>query len=313
MKIKTLLTSLIGIIGITAAANAGILETITPNGFYIEGGINKLNTGDQIYAQYETWSNLLYTDMYVPLTVENKFSFSGKVGIDFNINGYTNLEVSYSKLNSFSSDENDKEYALSPYITNLALDEKSAEFNHSTNIIDTDVVKTKKFDDKFTFNYSAGLKLINYKRDVVINATGFFTSHFGPFIVNDTIETLSKLNAAGPKVSAGLDYKIGRSFSVFGNMGVSLVAGNLSINRLSTHSGSFDISETTIVPIFSNDIGVKWAQESGKYYVKLGYRAENWKNSVVDAIYSEGDFSAIQKAKSDFVNSSAYIRFGMNF
>ncbi len=225
--------------------------------------------------------------------VEPDRSGGGRFGLSYNFGSGTAVYGQYMKLNSKYSDNVVEPAGGSLWATwthtdstidSQNLDEATMNYDFDHEVFDLGVKKWLEVGNDFGMQIDAGLRHAKMKQNIDIN---YQRSGGGAF---SDVHNENNFSGWGPRLGLGLDWQVGKGFSLFGSAAGSVLMGDFDMNIKQVDNGttsifSIDDSEDNrVVPVLEMRAGLEYAYqlENGMFVgAKVGYEWQNWFNMVV--------------------------------
>ena len=223
--------------------------------------------------------------------VEPDYDSGGRLGLSYNLGSGTAVFGQYTLLNTKDKDSVTEPPGGSLWATwthpDSAIDSGNAtaanmtyKFDHD--VFDLGVRKWMEVGSDLGLQIDAGLRYANMTQDIDINYQA------GAVVFSD-VHNENEFSGWGPRLGLGLDWRVGKGFSLFSSAAGSVLVGDFDMSLRQVDNGTTtiynveDSEDNRVVPVLEMRAGVEYAYqlENGMFVgAKAGYEWQNWFNMV---------------------------------
>ncbi len=143
------------------------------------------------------------------------------------------------------------------------------------NVYDLEAGHWLHFCDSVSSRVSLGLRYANIDQDLrAVYDGGAFS--------NGIVDAPTQFEGFGGRVAGSVHWNMYRNLSLFGSLGISLLAGELQSHRYEENFGTavIDVSQTfeQVSPVMELAVGADW--KNGPWNVAAGYELSSWLNAA---------------------------------
>lgn len=152
-------------------------------------------------------------------------------------------------------------------------DSVSAAANLRLNIVDLEVGRWFRLAECATARASVGLRYASLDEELRVR-------YDGAAFTDAVVEAPADFRGFGGRIGGEIHWNLTTRFSIFGQLGVALLAGEIQSSRREENAGTVVIDVTDevdqVVPVVDMSVGAEW--QRGPVGLSAGYELSNWFN-----------------------------------